>query len=114
MRPSPHCVTVRAEQMASGTAPHRQFGAPPAAERETVLMGEFVLSSRSIGVLAEAIEAGNSATTMATLFLKADVDRWEPEVAANELARAVKLLQSGPSVTMAADPPGVFRSRRIE
>lgn len=57
-------------------------------------MGEFVLSSRSIGVLAEAIEAGNSATTMGTLFLKADVDRWEPEGAANKLARAVKLLRN--------------------
>jgi hypothetical protein len=43
-------------------------------------MGELVLSSRSIGVLAEAIEAGNSATTMGTLFLKADVDRGSPRV----------------------------------
>lgn len=57
-------------------------------------MSEFVLSSRSIGVLAEAIEAGNSATAMGTLFLKADVDGWEPQVAANKLDRAVKLLKN--------------------
>jgi hypothetical protein len=57
-------------------------------------MKEFVLSSRSIGVLAEAIEAANTATEMGTLFLKADVDRWEPEHATNKLDRAVKLLKN--------------------
>jgi hypothetical protein len=57
-------------------------------------MAEFVLSSRTIGTLAEAIEAGNSATEVGTLFLKADVDQWEPEGAANKLARAVKLLKN--------------------
>jgi len=56
-------------------------------------VGEFVLSSRTIGVLAEAIEAGNSATTMGTLFLKANVDVWEPAQASNKLDRAVKLLK---------------------
>jgi hypothetical protein len=57
-------------------------------------MAEFALSSKSIGVLAEAIETGNSATTMGTLFLKAGVDRWEPEKASNKLDRAVKLLKA--------------------
>jgi hypothetical protein len=58
------------------------------------MMGEFVLSSKTIGVLAESIEAGNSGTAMGTLFLKAGVDRWEPEHAANKLDRALKLLKS--------------------
>jgi len=57
-------------------------------------MAEFVLSSRSIGNLAEAIQARNSATEMGTLFLKADVDHWEPEGSANKLDRAVKLLKN--------------------
>lgn len=57
-------------------------------------MGEFVLSSKSIAVLAEAIETGNSATTMGALFLKAGVDAWEPERPANKLDRAVKLLKN--------------------
>jgi hypothetical protein len=64
-----------------------------AALRETSLMGEFVLSARAIGTLAEAIAAGNTATTMGTLFLKADVEQWEPESAANKLDQAVKLLK---------------------
>lgn len=66
---------------------------PSAGVRENPLMGEFALSSRSIGSLAEAIAAGNTATTMGTLFLKADVERWEPESAANKLDQAVKLLK---------------------
>lgn len=57
-------------------------------------MTEFALSSRSIGVLAEAIAAAKSATEMDTLFLKADVDGWEPEHATNKLDRAVKLLKN--------------------
>lgn len=57
-------------------------------------MGEFALSSRSIATLAEAVEAGNTTTTMGTLFLKADVERWVPETAANKLDRAVKLLRN--------------------
>ena len=56
-------------------------------------MGQFALSSRTICVLAEAIEIGKSATTMGTLFLKADVDAWEPEQPSNKLDRAVKLLK---------------------
>jgi hypothetical protein len=57
-------------------------------------MAEFALSSKSIATLAEAIETGNTTTTMGTLFLKADVERWEPETAANKLDRAVKLLRN--------------------
>lgn len=57
-------------------------------------MTEFALSSRSIGVLAEAIEGAHTATQMDAVFLKADVDRWEPEYATNKLDRTIKLLKS--------------------
>ena len=57
-------------------------------------MAEFLLSSKSIAVLAEAIEAENTATTMGTLFLKAEVDGWEPSEPANKQDRAVKLLKN--------------------
>lgn len=57
-------------------------------------MTGFVLSSRSIGVLAEAITDAHTATTMGTLFLKAEVDRWEPDAAGSKLDRAVKLLKN--------------------
>lgn len=57
-------------------------------------MAEFALSSKSIAILAEAIIAGHSATEMGTLFLKAEVDGWEPLEPANKLDRAVRLLKS--------------------
>lgn len=57
-------------------------------------MSAFVLSSHSIAVLAEAVEAGNSAATMGALFLRADVDRWEPNDAPNKLERVLRLLKA--------------------
>ena len=57
-------------------------------------MAEFVLSSKSIAILAEAIIAGHSAAEMGTLFLKAEVDGWEPSEPANKQDRAVKLLKN--------------------
>jgi hypothetical protein len=62
--------------------------------RETAFVTEFVLSPRSIATLAEAIESGYTAITMGTLFLKADVERWEPETSASKLDRAVTLLKN--------------------
>lgn len=53
-----------------------------------------MLSSKAIGILAEAIQAGNTMTTIGTLFLKAQVERWEPKLHANKLDRAVKLLEN--------------------
>ena len=57
-------------------------------------MTEFVLSSTSIAVLAEAVEEGNTATTMDTLFLRAGVDSWEPDSPSNKLDRATTLLKN--------------------
>jgi hypothetical protein len=87
----PTLPPAQARSPLTGAAPPEQAGD---SARDLPCVGEFVLSSRSIGVLAEAIEAGNTATTMGTLFLKADVDRWEPQGAANKLDRSVKLLKN--------------------
>jgi len=56
-------------------------------------MSEFPFSSKTLGLLAEAIEQGNSASTMRALFLKSEVDAWEPESSSNKLDLATKVVR---------------------
>lgn len=55
-------------------------------------MPSFPLSSKTVSILVEAIVAGNTATTMQTLFLRAEVDQWVAE-APNKEATAQLLLR---------------------
>ena len=54
----------------------------------------FPLSSKTVGFLIDAIVGGHSDASMGTLFLKAEVDRWEPERYNNKEQRAQRLLRA--------------------
>ena len=56
-------------------------------------MPSFPFSSKTLGVLVEAVVAGNTATTMQTLFLNADVDRWVAD-APNKEATVQRLVRN--------------------
>jgi hypothetical protein len=55
------------------------------------MLTTFPFSSRTLGVLIEAIVSSNTGTTMQTLWLLAEVDEWEP-TGSNKEARAQDLL----------------------
>jgi len=53
----------------------------------------FPFSSKTLGVLVDAVVASNTATTMQTLFLNAEVDRWVVE-APNKESTVQRLLRN--------------------
>lgn len=76
-------------------------------------MAGFVLSSKSIVVLAEAMDTGTTATRMQALFLKAGVDDWEPEASSNKLDRALKLLKRLRAVNTKESNAGALELARL-
>lgn len=56
-------------------------------------MPSFPLSSKTLGILVDAVVTSNTATTMQTLFLRANLDRWVVD-APNKEATVQRLLQN--------------------
>lgn len=54
----------------------------------------FPFSSKTVGLLVEAVADGHTETRMKTLFLKAGVDRWEPETYKNKEHLAQQVLHN--------------------
>lgn len=54
----------------------------------------FPFSNRTLVRLADAIEQGNSHTTMDALFFECSVESWEDPTASTKLAKALNLLKS--------------------
>lgn len=76
------------------------------------MLTTFPFSSRTIGVLIEAIVSSHTATTMQTLWLKAEVDGWDL-VGSNKEARAQDLLHTLRHSSRPQDHKGALELARL-